>query len=292
MQANRIVSLIVAMAVAAASSIAMAQNAAAPARETPRPQDVDPAVNTSATPARETPPPREAPRPQDIEPRVNTSAPSQSPSPQLPSPSSAPSEAAPGEASSAATGAAARGSAPSSARPSASGARNSGAPGTSGATGAARAANADAATSGTAQAAGKTGAKGKALDRLELDTTQITGNRELPKVLYIVPWKRSDLGDLVGKPVNSLLDEVLTPVDRDVFQRENRYYRALTPGAVENDALSAPDGRAPTPVRSPVPTNSAPAAGSQGSAAHPVNPPVGGVSTGSGSATPPPRDEK
>jgi hypothetical protein len=61
---------------------------------------------------------------------------------------------------------------------------------------------------------------------------------------------------------------------------------------VENDALSAPDGRAPTPVRAPVPTNSAPAAGSQGSAAHPANPPAGGVSTGSGSATPPPRDEK
>jgi hypothetical protein len=111
-------------------------------------------------------------------------------------------------------------------------------------------------------------------------------------VLYIVPWKRSDLGDLVGKPVNSLLDEVLTPVDRDVFQRENRYYRALTPGAVENDALSAPDGRAPTPVRSPVPTNSAPAAGSKGSATRSTNAPAGGVSTGSGSAAPPPRDEK
>ncbi|HVO46348.1 MAG TPA: hypothetical protein VMT29_08415 [Steroidobacteraceae bacterium] len=74
-------------------------------------------------------------------------------------------------------------------------------------------------------------AQGKALDRLELDTTQITGNRELPKVLYIVPWKHSDLGDLVGKPVNSLLDEVLTPVDRDVFRRENRYYDALKPDA-------------------------------------------------------------
>jgi hypothetical protein len=72
---------------------------------------------------------------------------------------------------------------------------------------------------------------GKSQDRIELDTTQITGNRELPKVLYIVPWKRSDLGDLVGKPVNSLLDEVLTPVDRDVFKRENRYYDALKPDA-------------------------------------------------------------
>ena len=48
-------------------------------------------------------------------------------------------------------------------------------------------------------------------------------------MLYIVPWKRSDLGDLVGKPVNSLLDDVLQPLDRDVFQRENRYYDALKP---------------------------------------------------------------
>jgi hypothetical protein len=69
----------------------------------------------------------------------------------------------------------------------------------------------------------------RAMDRLELEATQITGNRELPKVLYIVPWKRSDLGDLAGRPVNSLLDEVLAPVDRDVFKRENRYYTALQP---------------------------------------------------------------
>jgi hypothetical protein len=53
----------------------------------------------------------------------------------------------------------------------------------------------------------------------------------LPKVLYIVPWKRADLGDLLGKPANSLLDEVLQPIDRDVFKRENRYYDALKPDA-------------------------------------------------------------
>jgi hypothetical protein len=71
--------------------------------------------------------------------------------------------------------------------------------------------------------------KGRAQDRLELDTTQITGNQELPKVMYVVPWKRSDLGDLTGRPANSLLDEVLAPVDRDVFRRQNRYYEALRP---------------------------------------------------------------
>ena len=73
--------------------------------------------------------------------------------------------------------------------------------------------------------------RSRAQDRLELDTTQITGNRELPRVLYVVPWKRSDLGDLAGRPANSLLDEVLAPVDRDVFKRQNRYYDALKPDA-------------------------------------------------------------
>jgi len=84
-------------------------------------------------------------------------------------------------------------------------------------------------------------AKGpKGPDRVELETTDITGNRELPKVLYIVPWKRSDLGDLVGKPPNSLLDEVLQPIDRDVFLRENRYYDALKPDARAAGAGTVP----------------------------------------------------
>ena len=65
------------------------------------------------------------------------------------------------------------------------------------------------------------------LDRLDLDTTSITGSQELPKVLYIVPWKQAGIGDLTGKPVNSLLDEVLMPLDRDVFRRQVRYFDQL-----------------------------------------------------------------
>jgi hypothetical protein len=75
----------------------------------------------------------------------------------------------------------------------------------------------------------KGNAKGNAKDRLDLESSQITGNRELPKVLYIVPWRGAELGDLVGRPVNSLLDEVLEPIDRDVFRRQNRYFEALQP---------------------------------------------------------------
>ena len=62
------------------------------------------------------------------------------------------------------------------------------------------------------------------VDRLELDSSAITGNQELPRVMAIVPWKESGIGELSGKPVNSLLDEVLAPIDREVFRRQVNYY--------------------------------------------------------------------
>ena len=65
------------------------------------------------------------------------------------------------------------------------------------------------------------------MDRLELGRTEITGNQELPKVLYIVPWQKSDPGDLMGRPVNTLLDEVLAPIDREEFVRQVEYYGDL-----------------------------------------------------------------
>jgi hypothetical protein len=91
---------------------------------------------------------------------------------------------------------------------------------------------------------------GKASDRIELDTTQISGNRELPKVMYVVPWRKADPGEFTGKPINSLLDEALTPVDRDVFRRQNRYYAALSaaPGSDKSQPGAAGDApAAPTP---------------------------------------------
>jgi hypothetical protein len=62
-----------------------------------------------------------------------------------------------------------------------------------------------------------------AQDRAEIDRTQIIGNRELPKVLYIVPWKKPLPGGLAGRPVTSVLDEALAPIDRDVFRRQVQY---------------------------------------------------------------------
>ena len=66
-----------------------------------------------------------------------------------------------------------------------------------------------------------------AADELLLERIEITGNRELPKVLYIVPWRKPDPGALAGKPVNTLLDDVLAPLDREEFIRQVDYYSDL-----------------------------------------------------------------
>ena len=80
-------------------------------------------------------------------------------------------------------------------------------------------------------AAGSVGGAKTGVDRVDLSTATVTGSQEQPKVMYIVPWKRADIGDNSGKPMNSLLDEALAPVDRDEFKREVAYYDALQSSA-------------------------------------------------------------
>ncbi|HWX80155.1 MAG TPA: hypothetical protein VNZ02_08700 [Steroidobacteraceae bacterium] len=108
-----------------------------------------------------------------------------------------------------------------------------------------RANTSGAAATGAGSAAGRLAAAGQkkgpdATDKLELGTATVTGDREQPKVMYIVPWKKSDIGDLAGKPMNSLVDEILAPVDRDVFKREVLYYKAVQADSAQNGAPSRP----------------------------------------------------
>jgi hypothetical protein len=146
--------------------------------------------------AQEPPTPKSTPQAEAGEPRANTSAPA--PAPAQPS---AQSEA--GE-------------------PRAGGSKAAGRPSKPG-------------TAAATEASGKGKGPGGS-DRLDLGTATVTGDREQPKVMYIVPWKRSDIGDLAGKPMNSLVDEILSPVDRDVFKREVVYYKAVQSDATQNGA--------------------------------------------------------
>ena len=79
---------------------------------------------------------------------------------------------------------------------------------------------------------------------LALGATDITGNKELPKVMVIVPWKDATGAGGVIKPTDSLMNEVLEPVDRGVFQRRIRYYGQLdrARGSGTAPAAVAPDG--------------------------------------------------
>jgi hypothetical protein len=66
-----------------------------------------------------------------------------------------------------------------------------------------------------------------AADRAELERTQITGSRELPKVLYIVPWKQPPGASPIARPERSVIDDALAPVERGVLQRQIGYHRQL-----------------------------------------------------------------
>ena len=79
----------------------------------------------------------------------------------------------------------------------------------------------------------------RVVDRLKLDTTAITGNRELPKVMSIVPWKPAEAPEGPERPMGSLIEELLAPGDRDEFRREITYYRDLTSQSNPSDAQAA-----------------------------------------------------
>jgi hypothetical protein len=68
----------------------------------------------------------------------------------------------------------------------------------------------------------------RAVDRLQLDSTAITGNRELPKVMSIVPWKAAEPPAGPDRPMGSLIEELLSPLDRDEFRREITYFSDLS----------------------------------------------------------------
>ena len=65
---------------------------------------------------------------------------------------------------------------------------------------------------------------GQAEQQLDMDGMAVFGNRELPKALFIVPWKDPEAGLAPDRPVNSLVDDALQPVDPDVFRRKLDYY--------------------------------------------------------------------
>jgi len=68
-----------------------------------------------------------------------------------------------------------------------------------------------------------------AQERLEMQGTAITGNRELPSMLYIVPWKTAQNVDLGELPFSSVLNTAAQPIEPANYQRKVQLFHELYP---------------------------------------------------------------
>jgi len=78
---------------------------------------------------------------------------------------------------------------------------------------------------------GKTKIEETKIEETKIEETvlgmNVSGNKEAPNLLYIIPWKDSSEHQ---KPpeINRLMDEVFSTVDPDVYEKELGFYQQLT----------------------------------------------------------------
>jgi hypothetical protein len=71
--------------------------------------------------------------------------------------------------------------------------------------------------------------------RIKLKSSTITGNSELPKILYVVPWKKVAATEIKYKlTVHGISDDVLKPIDPEEFQRQAKNYAELADNQENN----------------------------------------------------------
>ena len=71
----------------------------------------------------------------------------------------------------------------------------------------------------------------RADDKADLDSTRIIGNRELPKVLYIVPWRQSAPGELLERPMPSVMTLAKVAIQWVRFSRRGTI--SIMPSSIE-----------------------------------------------------------
>jgi hypothetical protein len=63
--------------------------------------------------------------------------------------------------------------------------------------------------------------------RLDMEGAAIFGNKESPNVLYVVPWRPAQQLTGMIPPEMDTMDELLVPLDRDVFRRRVNWYQTF-----------------------------------------------------------------
>ncbi|MCU7919212.1 MAG: hypothetical protein KZQ88_00900 [Candidatus Thiodiazotropha sp. (ex Dulcina madagascariensis)] len=68
----------------------------------------------------------------------------------------------------------------------------------------------------------------QAEQRLDLEGAAIFGNKESPNVLYVVPWRSAKRLTGMMPPETGRREELLSPLDRDVFRRQIDWYQTFS----------------------------------------------------------------
>lgn len=74
----------------------------------------------------------------------------------------------------------------------------------------------------------------QAEQRIQLQSSTITGNSELPKILYVVPWKNvpaTEFGEELM--LHKVSADFIKPVDPDEFVQQAKHYAEIVNGKSE-----------------------------------------------------------
>lgn len=63
-----------------------------------------------------------------------------------------------------------------------------------------------------------------AKERIDMEGTAVIGNSEMPNVLYVVPWKKPPEPNLNPELHESLIEDQLKPIDRNVFRKRIKHF--------------------------------------------------------------------
>lgn len=67
----------------------------------------------------------------------------------------------------------------------------------------------------------------RAEQRLDMEGAAIFGNKESPNVLYVVPWRQAKRLSGMVPPEMTTMEELLVPLDRDIFRRRVDWYQTF-----------------------------------------------------------------
>lgn len=63
--------------------------------------------------------------------------------------------------------------------------------------------------------------------KLDLETINIQGNPEMPRIVYLTGWRKPLKGDILQQTLQSRHSSDINAIDRDVLRRQTMYYQKL-----------------------------------------------------------------